>query len=155
MGTGGGTFCKRVPGEAEVGGYALERFVHHPEARNGHEQAGSRQGRIKAVVRIRAGKKRAHAPGVVSEEEGGERGDAHVRQRHAPRRAAVVHLHCGNEMGEKVIESNLREIRHRNEGEKRRNWVAAGRESVRPDLATRRRDPWRRLSTARACTPSC
>lgn len=47
-------------------------------------------------------KRRAHAPGVVPEEEGGERGDAHVRQRHAPRRArggGVRRPHCGN--GEK------------------------------------------------------
>lgn len=38
-----------------------------------------------------------HAPGVVAEEEGGERGDAHVRQRHAPRRGpAVRHFRCRN-----------------------------------------------------------
>jgi hypothetical protein len=40
-----------------------------------------------------------HAPGVVSKEERGERGDTDMRQRHAPRRpraaaAAVRHSHC-------------------------------------------------------------
>lgn len=42
--------------------------------------------------------RRAHAPGVVPEEERGERGDADVRQRHAPRRAraSVRRPHCGN-----------------------------------------------------------
>lgn len=34
---------------------------------------------------------------MVAEEEGGERGDAHVRQRHAPRRGpAVRHFRCRN-----------------------------------------------------------
>lgn len=47
-----------------------------------------------------------HAPGVVSKEERGERGDTDMRQGHAPRRpraataaAAVRHSHCGNGNG--------------------------------------------------------
>lgn len=92
-----------------------------------------------------------HAPGVVAEEEGGERGDAHVRQRHAPRRGpAVRHFRCRNRhrAQKKKKPQNLTTAKKK----KNRREKKGGKTCT--DLASRRRDPWRRPWTARACTPT-
>ena len=103
------TFSKCVAREAKVSGDALQGLVHHPASSPSRHQISTsfRWGQQSDQKCRKRGREGTHAPGVVSKEERCERGDADIRQGHAPRRpsattassSAVRHSHCGNGNG--------------------------------------------------------
>jgi hypothetical protein len=124
------TFSKRVAREAKVSGDALQGLVHHPASSPSRHQISTsfRWGQQSDQKCRKRGREGTHAPGVVSEEERCERGDADMRQGHAPRwpsattasasAAAVRHSHCGNGNGNEKWEMRFKSHHELTSGER-------------------------------------